>query len=389
MTSSAFIAHLLDPLVDPQYADREQAYAKAFHRLTDEDKCRDYLRGFKRVSTYALDWAGDKLLIATKDNYLRLFDVENGGVEERTWLGEWMSMSIDPNNPHIAAAISWSGKCRVFDARSSSTAVHDQDMKKTDASLKEFLFLCWSPDSRHIAVNNRSDQVYLLDLRGKAIRIGAGISMQSEVNQMVWSGVGNALWIATGGSPGRIHVLPTPGLQKEGASSVVAHQYTTISMAVDPSGRHIASGGGDCLVALWDPAHLICTRTFGHATQSVTTLGFNHDGSLLAWGTGGSGSTGGEKNLTIVGTNSGTLHWQDNTPAPVQQVKWHAKKQTLAYTLNVSQLPDERDLLRDDMLDRRDTRDRHMRDRGETRHAMRVGSSRDAAVVHVLRVPGL
>ena len=49
MTSSAFIAHLLDPLVDPQYADSEQAYAKAFQRLTDEDKCRDYLRGFKRV----------------------------------------------------------------------------------------------------------------------------------------------------------------------------------------------------------------------------------------------------------------------------------------------------------------------------------------------------
>ena len=95
------------------------------------------------------------------------------------------------------------------------------------------------------------------------------------------------------------------------------------------------------------------------------------------------------ENLTIVGTNSGTLHWQDTTPAPVQQVKWHAKKQTLAYTLNVSQLPDERDLLRDDMLDRRDTRDRHMRDRGETRHVMRVGNSRDAAVVHLLRVPAL
>ena len=69
-------------------------------------------------------------------------------------------------------------------------------------------------------------------------------------------------------------------------------------------------------------------------------------------------------------------------------MKWHPKKQSLAYTLNLSQLPDERDLLRDDMLDRRDMRDRHMRDRGETRHAMRVGSSRDAAVVHQLRLPG-
>merc|ERR1712187_551572 len=94
--------------------------------------------------------------------------------------------------------------------------------------------------------------------------------------------------------------------------------------------------------ALWDPRHLVCTRTFPYATQAITTLGFNQSGNLLAWGTG-QGSTGGEKNLTIVGPNTGMLYWQDITPAPVQQVRWHPKKNILAYTINVSQHADDRE----------------------------------------------
>lgn len=346
MEPSAYIAHVLDPLISPQYVDQDMAYEKAFAKLADDPPGRrDYLRGFKRCSTYAIDWAGDKLLIATKDNALRLHEPGQSS-ELRSWPGEWMSMQCDPNAPHVAAAVAWGGKFRVFDTRDSASYVHDVELRKTSTSMKEFLFLCWSPDSKFIAVNNRSDQVYLIDLRqtqSASIRLGASMSMQHEVNQMVWSTEGDALWIATGGSPGKLHVYPTPSLQKDASVSVAAHQYTAISLAADPTGRYIASGGGDTLVTLWDPRHLICTDSFGFATQAVSTLGFNYDGSLLAWGTGGSGSTGGEKNLTIVSANTKNLYWQDTTPAPVQQVRWHPNRNTLAYTLNVAQLPDERE----------------------------------------------
>lgn len=370
MTASALIAHLLDPLIDPAYADEDMLYAKASAGPGDDQVTRDYLRGFKRANTYALDWAGDKLLIAAKDSTLRLYDVEKGE-EERSWQGEWMSMQCDPVNPHMAAAVSWSGRFRVFDTRvsdskSSGAGALDVELKNTAAAMKDFLVLCWSPDGKYIAVNNRSDQVYLLDLRQTgSLRLGTSKSMQQEVNQMAWSADGDTLWIATGGTPGKLHVYPAPSLQSEGAVQVVAHQHTTISVAADPTGRHIASGGGDCLVALWDPTHLVCTRTFGFATQSVNSLSFNHTGSLLAWGTGGSGTTGGEKNLTIVGANTGSLYWQDTTLAPVQQVRWHPKRNVLAYALNVAQLPEE----------------------GAREPFRRAPSGRDQAVVHTLRVP--
>jgi len=358
MTSSAFIAHVLDPLVDPYYADQERGYERAFNKI-DDVTGRDYVRNFKRSNTYALDWAGDKILAAAKDNSLRLYDVERG-IEENSWPGEWMAMQTDPRNPFQCAAISWNGKFRVFDTRTSTGGVYDVDLKKTSPHMKDFLTLCWSPDSEHIAVNNRQDQVYLLDLRlAQSLRLGASKTMQSETNQMVFSADGESLWLATGG--GKISILPMPNLQNEGGSQLAAHQYTTVALASDPTGRHIASAGCDCLVGLWDPKHLVCTRTFGHATQPVSSLSFNHTGNLLAWGTGASGSSaGGEKNLTIVGADT-NFYWQESTLAPVQQVRWHPKRNTLAYSVSASQLPDERDTRR--------------------------MSNRELAVVHILNLP--
>jgi len=227
--------------------------------------------------------------------------------------------------------------------------------------MRDFLFLVWSPDSNQIAINNRSDQVFLVDVN-KGVTLLSEKSMHPlEVNQMAWSHEADTLWIGTGGSPGKIHILPTPSLTTETSACVVAHQYTTIALTADQQGQHIASGGGDCLVTLWDPRHLVCVRTFGYPTQPVTTLSFNHDGNLLAWGTGGSASTGGEKNLTIVGAHTGSLYWQDTTPTPVQFVKFHPKRNVLAYTLNTSQMPDERE--------------------------SRRSSQRETAVLRILKIP--
>jgi len=130
----------------------------------------------------------------------------------------------------------------------------------------------------------------------------------------------------------------------------------------------MASGGADCLVCLWDTQHLLCARALPYATQAVTTLSFNHNGSLLAWGTGSSGSTAvGERNLTIVGAGTGSLYWQDTTPTPVLQVKWHAKRNVLAYTLNSAQMPEE--------------------ERTHNRFRAQQQSRSDSAVVHILKIP--
>merc|ERR1719277_791743 len=128
MTSSAQIGQILDPLIDPAFADQELFYDK----IENAEVKKDYLRGFRRSSTYAIDWAGDKLLIATKDNALHLFDPERDE-EENSWPGEWMSMQCDPNHPHVAAVVSWNGKFKVIDTRAGGSSVYDVDLKKSSA----------------------------------------------------------------------------------------------------------------------------------------------------------------------------------------------------------------------------------------------------------------
>lgn len=386
MTAVAQIAKLLDPLIDPQIAARQAGYKRSFEALSDEQSTnRDYLRGFKRSATYALDWAGDKLLIASRDHhrgdqYLRLYDLERS-YEEREWQGEWMWCEVDPSNPNIAAVISWGGKFRVLDTRSSNTNVIEADLKKTSSSLKDFLFLCWSPSSRHIALNNRMDQVFILDLRGpdNKLVLGASLCMTCEVNQMAWAGSGGdgseSLWIAGGGSPGKLHVYPAPSLNKENCTSLLAHQHSTIALSMDRQGKQIASGGQDGLVSIWDPKHYICTRAFGQATQAVTALSLNKDSSLLAWGTGTpTNNQGGEKKITIVGADTGEMLWQDVTAAPVSHCKWHATKNLLVYALNVNQLPDVHD------MDRGRDRDRGPR-------GMVGFRDREGAAVHTILLP--
>lgn len=368
----------MDPLIDPRYLAQDIFWERTFSAAGasglvsekgggDDQVQRDHVRGIKRLQTFALDWAGDKILLSTKESPgIRLIDPEKGQ-EERSWGGEWMSIQVDPNDPNVAAAISWKGKFKIFDTRSAEKFIFDTDLSKTSPQMKEFLVLRWSPDSRQIALNNRSDQVYLMDRRSHdTFVLGGSKSLQAEVNQMAWSSDGKQLWIAAGGNPGRINVLPVPFTEAAG-TSLTAHQTTAICLAADPTGRHIASGGSDCLVTLWDPKHLVCTRTFGYATQAVTNVDFNHTGSLLAWCCGSSTSgTGGEKNITIVGADTGTHYWNDPTPAPVQQVRWHPKRNVLAYTLNSLQLPDERE-----------NRDRYPRG----------GGSRDSSILHLLKVP--
>lgn len=282
-----------------------------------------------------------------------------------------MCAQVDPNNSNLAAAISWNGKFRVLDTRSRDTNIFDVDLKKSSSAMKEFLQLCWSPDSGHIALSNRQDRLYLLDLRRPGnLTLGATKASSLEINAMTWSASGDALWLAAGGMPGRVQVYPAPSLQEDEMASLVAHQSATISLAADPTGQYMASGGADCLVNLWDPRHLVCMRSMPYATQAVTTMSFNHTGTLLAWGTGNAGSTStGERNLTIVGAHTGALYWQDITPAPVLQVKWHSKRNVLAYTLNPAQLADDRD-----------------NQRGHNSHNSRDSRS-NSAVVHMLKIP--
>jgi len=363
------IGDLTDPWILPDYADQDARMEKAFgihdgegerEEVSNEVKT-DHVRGFRRSGIYAMDWAGDKLLIAAKESPgIRLQDVEKGE-EERTWQGEWMSIRTDPTNPCVAAAVSWNGKFKIFDTRSSSQSVFDVDLKKTATSMRDFLCLCWSPDSRNIALSNRNDQIYLLSLRtpkgDSALKLGSSRNMNVEVNQMAYSPGGANLWVTTGGNPGKIQIFPSHTLQNCD-DAVIAHNWTAISLACDPTGQYMCTGGADGLITVWEPRQPLCLRCFLHPGQVITNVDFNYNGSLIAWGTGA-----GERSLTLMGANTAIPYYQELTPATVTQLRWHSAKNVLAYSLNPSQMSEDRP------------------------HRDRRGGYKDTPVIQLLKLP--
>ncbi|CAJ1417793.1 unnamed protein product [Effrenium voratum] len=186
--------------------------------------------------------------------------------------------------------------------------------------MRDFLYLCWSPDSKNIALSNRNDQIYMLSLKTakgeNCLRLGSSKNMTTEVNQMVYSPNGESLWVASGGNPGKLQIFSSKSLQHP-EQSVPGHNWTAISLACDPTGKYICSGGADGLITVWEPHQPMCLRCFLHPGQVITNVDFNYTGSLIAWGTG----AGLQLNMAdqrIVGRIS--LHWNDKRDQEVLRI---------------------------------------------------------------------
>mmetsp|Transcript_22933 Transcript_22933/g.52573 ORF Transcript_22933/g.52573 Transcript_22933/m.52573 type:complete len:366 (+) Transcript_22933:50-1147(+) len=362
MATAAYITRTLDPLVSPKWVKQDAAYEKGFEKLVENEHSskfgKDYIRGFRRNQAACMDWAGDHVLVATNREDLFMYDAR--GSEVRNWGGDWHSLQCHPSDPNIAACVEGSGgRFRVIDVRESKKYIYDVDLSKISNNMHSFFNVVWSPEGHHVALNNVKEELFTLDLRG-SLRLSGYLALAAEtpINAIGWSAPTKALWV--GDAAGKLDVIAAPELKR--CAAVQAHSSSITALATDGAGTCVAAASSDCLVSLWDPAHMVCVNTYGYATQSPQTLSFNHDCSLLAWGTGSAGSnSGGEKNLTIVGTNTGVMYWQDTTSAPVHTVRFHRQKNWLAYALNAHQVPVE-------------DRDRR-------------GTNRETATLHLLQLP--
>lgn len=65
------------------------------------------------------------------------------------------------------------------------------------------------------------------------------------------------------------------------------HTSSAVSVELSPTGRWLATGGTDSMIALYDTQSWLCSRTITKTAGPVRSLSFTFDGSYIAGGSEG------------------------------------------------------------------------------------------------------
>jgi THO complex subunit 3 len=151
-----------------------------------------------------------------------------------------------------------------------------------------------------------------------------------QTNQIAFCWSGTKVFAATG--EGRVKILSYPDLEpvfdsrdwEDKPFSLNGHTSSCLSVAVQPSARHVATGGSDSIICLYDTKYWICQRTIVDMVGPVRNMSFSFDGSYIV---GGSEEGSG---LTISHVETGEKVYSMRG-SPCSVVAWHPNRYHLAY----------------------------------------------------------
>lgn len=132
----------------------------------------------------------------------------------------------------------------------------------------------------------------------------------------------NTLLLTAG--DGSTKILDYPSLAP--LHSLHAHTSACFCLDLSPTGRHLAVGGSDALISLWDTTEWVCKRTLAGMQGGVKQVAFSWDGSYIV---GGSDEGTG---LEIAHVESGEYVYTLPNTAPAPCVAWHPSRYWLAYS---------------------------------------------------------
>jgi len=151
-----------------------------------------------------------------------------------------------------------------------------------------------------------------------------------QTNQSVFDWAGAHLYTTNG--DGCVKIMRYPSFDT--ALTLNAHTSSCYAVAISPSGEHIAAGGGDALVSLWDTQEWICIRTLDLTFSPVKSVDFSFDGSYITAGA----EDKEEKKLHIAHVESGDIVCSIDLQAPAAHVAWHPSRYVLAYSADAQGL---------------------------------------------------
>ncbi|KAF8252285.1 WD40 repeat-like protein [Wilcoxina mikolae CBS 423.85] len=304
------------PIRRIQPKERAPYYFSGLKARTYHDTTRN-----ASVSIRDLNWnpPGNRIACALSDKIVRVWNPDKPEIRMSTELkGHTAPVSAvawDPTHSDILASCSIDMSVRFWDYRIKSC----MGVVTTGG---ENIALAWHPDGGTVAVATKDDKLHFIAVATRTIT--ATNSLPTSVHSLIFSNSGDTLLLST--AEGRVLLYDFPSLTP--SHSIDAHASAALCLELDQRGVHLAVGGSDAVVGIWDTSEWICTRTLRGMEAPVKSVSFSYDGSYICAGSDEKES----HDIQIVHVDSGEHMHTFNTTHPVTNVRWHPHRYTLAYS---------------------------------------------------------
>ncbi|CAJ0546358.1 Ff.00g098310.m01.CDS01 [Fusarium sp. VM40] len=287
-------------------------------------------RGSNPHSLRCIAWNPLGTLVATgsSEKTLRVWNPEKPHVKFSTELkGHSASVekvAFNPTKDAELCSVSSDGVVKFWDVRTKACF---NEVK----GLGDAFTLVWAPDGNSLLVGNKSDTIYVLSPTQPTPISTHQQSVQTNQIAFCWSG--EKIFVTT--AEGRVRVLSYPGFEPvlqskhgDGVEEYELNGHTSSCLTADlqPTGRYLATGGSDSIIALWDTTDWICQRTITRMVGPVKSLSFTFDGSFVV---GGSDEGSG---LEISHVETGDHVYTFKTAGACPVVAWAPTRYCLAYS---------------------------------------------------------
>ncbi|CAG9939309.1 unnamed protein product [Clonostachys rosea f. rosea IK726] len=259
-------------------------------------------------------------------------------------LGSVEKVAFNPTKDAELCSISSDGVAKFWDVRTKACF---NEVK----GLGEAFTLAWAPDGQSLIVGNKDDfrqgqlnhtltrfglsllqddNIFVLSPTSPTPLASHQQSIQTNQIAFCWSG--EKIFLTT--SEGRIRILSYPNFEPvlrvaygdNEEFQLSGHTSSCLTAELQPTGRYLATGGSDSIIALWDTRRWLCQRTITSMVGPVRSISFTFDGSFVV---GGSDEGSG---LEVTHTETGEKIHTIKTAGSCPVVAWAPTRYWLAYS---------------------------------------------------------
>ncbi|KAL2137089.1 hypothetical protein VTI74DRAFT_9695 [Chaetomium olivicolor] len=324
------------PTIRPRYSRiPKERFSAYFTPLKSQPYNESTSRGGagSHHSLRCIAWNPLGSLVATgaSDKTLRVWNPEKPNIRFSTELKGHAAgvekIAFNPVKDAELCSVSSDGVVKLWDVRTKACVNEVKGLGSANT-------LAWAPDGSSLLVGNRRGELFRISPEKSAVVSSHQLS--GETNQMAFCWSGDKVFLPT--NEGKIRILSYPELEpvlhvnhavKPGESTeflLKGHTAPCLTVELSPTGRYLATGGADSIIALFDTKDWICQRTVSRMVGPVKSISFTFDGSYVVGGCEeGSG-------LEVTHTETGDHVHTFKTVGPCEAVAWAPTRYCLAYS---------------------------------------------------------